>query len=255
MLSTRVFLDFATDAAWQAGRLTLPYFQTGVEVERKTDGSPVTAADRAAEAHLRRLLEARFPDHDIVGEEMGASGRGSTHRWYIDPIDGTQSFVRGVPLYGVLLGLQVDGEMVVGVAAFPALGEVLAAASGLGCSWNGRPARVSAVSRLSEASLSFTDSADLRRRRPGAWDRLQAATRIQRGWSDCYGHCLVATGRVDVMLDPIMNPWDCAALLPILREAGGTFTDWNGSPTIDGGHAISTNGVLFDEIMEIVREP
>jgi myo-inositol-1(or 4)-monophosphatase len=253
MMDTRAFLEFATETAWQAGRLTLPYFQTGVDVERKTDGSPVTAADRAAEAHLRRLLEARFPDHDIVGEEMGASSRDSTHRWYIDPIDGTQSFVLGVPLYGVLLGLQVAGEMAVGVAVFPALGEVLAAASGHGCWWNGRPARVSDVARLAEASLSYTDCADLQRHRAGAWQRLQAATRTQRGWGDCYGHCLVATGRIDVMLDPIMSPWDCAALVPILREAGGTFTDWTGTPTIDGGDAISTNGALFDEVMEIVR--
>lgn len=253
MMDTRAFLEFATEAAWQAGRLTLPYFQTGVDVERKTDGSAVTAADRAAEAHLRRLLEARFPDHDIVGEEMGASSRDSTHRWYIDPIDGTQSFVLGVPLYGVLLGLQVAGEMIVGVAVFPALGEVLAAASGHGCWWNGRPARVSDVARLAEASLSYTDCADLQRHRAGVWQRLQAATSTQRGWGDCYGHCLVATGRIDVMLDPIMNPWDCAALVPILREAGGTFTDWNGTPTIDGGDAISTNGALFDEVMEIVR--
>lgn len=254
LTNTRAFLEFATDAAWQAGRLTLPYFQTAVDVEWKTDGSPVTAADRAAEALLRRLIEARFPDHDIIGEEMGASSRDSTYRWYIDPIDGTQSFVRGVPLYGVLVGLQVAGEMVVGVAAFPALGEVVAAASGHGCWWNGRAARVSSVSRLADAALSFTDCADLLRDRAGAWQRLQAATGIQRGWGDCYGHCLVATARADLMLDPIMNPWDCAALVPILREAGGTFTDWRGTCTIDGANAISTNGVLFDQVMELVRE-
>lgn len=245
----RTFLEFATDAAWQAGRLTLPYFQDGVDVEHKQDGSPVTAADRGAEALLRRLIEARFPGHDIVGEEMGSSSRDSTHRWYIDPIDGTQSFVRGVPIYGVLVGLQVSGEMLVGVAAFPALGEVLSAAAGHGCWWNGRPARVSSVTTLADAAVGFTDIGDLNRHRAGAWERILTSTKIQRGWGDCYGHCLVATGRLDIMLDPIMNPWDCAALVPIVTEAGGSFTDWNGRRTIDGDGAISTNLRLFDQVM------
>lgn len=242
------------DAACQAGRLTLPYFQGGVDVERKADGSPVTVADRAAEALLRRLIEQRFPDHDIVGEEMGSSTRDSTHRWFVDPIDGTQSFVRGVPFYGVLVGLEIAGDLVVGVASFPALGELVAAAVGHGCWWNGRPARVSTTARLEEATLSFTDCADLARLRPGEWQRFQSATRIQRGWGDCYGHCLVATGRVDLMLDPIMNPWDCAALMPVLTEAGGTFTDWAGRRTIGGGEAISTNGALFEQAMRIIAD-
>ncbi len=252
--TTREFLDFALDAAAQAGSLALASFRIGVAVEWKPDRSPVTAADRGAEELLRRLIERRFPDHAIVGEEMGQSDRDSRHRWIIDPIDGTQSFIRGVPLWGVLLGLEIDGEMVVGVVNLPALGEVIAAATGLGCRWNDRPARVSAVDRLDRALLSCTDTADLARRRPDAWAWLQARTRMQRGWGDCYGHCLVATGRADVMLDPMMSAWDCAPLLPILREAGGTFTDWDGRATIYGGNAISTNGKLFEEVMAVIRE-
>lgn len=252
--STRTYLEFAIDAAWRAGRLTLAHFQTGVSVDWKADASPVTIADRSAESLLRQLIEARFPDHAIVGEELGASDRDSTHRWILDPIDGTQSFIRGVPLYGVLVGLEIAGEPVVGVACFPALNEIVAAGAGLGCEWNGRPARASATARLADAVVVYSDAADLGRRRPRAWARLQAETRVQRGWGDCYGHCLVASGRADIALDPIMSPWDCAALVPILREAGGTFTDWTGRASIDGGHAISTNGVLFDQLMEVVRE-
>ena len=134
-----------------------------------------------------------------------------------------------------------------------ALDELVAAATGQGCSWNGRPARVSTVSRLADAALSFTSAANLDRLQPRAWAHLQQTTRVQRGWGDCYGHCLVATGRADIMLDPILSPWDCAALLPILREAGGTFTDWTGLPAIDGGNGISTNGLLFDQVMASVR--
>jgi histidinol-phosphatase len=254
MVAVRELLDFAVETASEAGRLALRHFRAGVAVEWKADRSPVTAADRDAEALVRRLIEARFPAHAIVGEEMGESDRDSTYRWIVDPIDGTQSFIRGVPLWGVLLGLEIAGEMVVGVVRLPALDETIAAATGLGCWWNDRPARVSDVDRLNEALVLVTDTIDLSRRRPGAFRALHARARSQRGWSDCYGHTLVATGRADAMLDPIMSAWDCAPLLPILREAGGTFTDWNGQATIYGGNAISTNGRLFDEVMKTITE-
>jgi histidinol-phosphatase len=250
----RSYLDFAVDAAWQAGRLTLAHFQTELDVLWKGDNSPVTIADRQAEALLRRLIERQYPDHAIVGEEYGELAReDATFRWIIDPIDGTRSFIRGVPLYGVLVGLEVEGEMVVGVANFPALNEMVAAARGEGCTWNGRPCRVSTVDRLPEALVCFTDGgsfAEHGRERP--WEALAAHCHTQRGWGDAYGHVLVATGRAEVMLDPIMSPWDCAALLPILEEAGGTFTDWEGERTIYGNNAISTNGHLLDEVLEVV---
>jgi histidinol-phosphatase len=242
-------LDFATDAAWQAGRQTLAHYQTGVTVERKLDRSVVTVADREAEQLLRRLISSRYPDHAIVGEEFGDDARQASHRWIIDPIDGTNSFVRGVPFYGVLVALQVDGESVVGVAYFPAIDEMVAAARSLGCRWNGRRVRVSAVTDLAEACVAYTDGRSLKQRLNGEWDRLLADTALQRGWGDCYGHCLVATGRADVMLDPRMNPWDCAALIPILQEAGGRFTDWRGRVDIAGGDAVSSNGALHDALL------
>ena len=243
------FLDFALEAAWQAGRQTLAHYQTGVAVQRKGDRSLVTVADRDAERLLRDLISWRYPDHSIVGEEYGVDERAGGPRWFIDPIDGTNTFVRGVPFYGVLLALVLEREPVVGVAYFPALDEMVAAARGLGCRWNGRRARVSAVTSLSDACVAYTDGRAVRERIGEGWDDLQKSTALQRSWGDCYGHCLVATGRADVMLDPRMNPWDCAALIPIVEEAGGRFTDWTGRTVIDGGDAFSTNGALHDEIL------
>jgi myo-inositol-1(or 4)-monophosphatase len=249
VIALRECLDFAVDAAWQAGRQTLAHYQTGVAVQRKVDRSVVTLADRNAEQLLREWIATRFPEHAIVGEEFGASDRQTSNRWVIYPIDGTNTYVRGVPFYGVLLAHDIAGTPAVGVSYFPALDEMIAAAQGLGCYWNGRRAQVSTVTTLAEACIAYTDSRGLRERLGSRWDALQQATGLQRGWGDCYGHCLVATGRVDIMLDPRMNPWDCAALIPILQEAGGRFTDWTGSVTIDGGDAVSTNGALHEELL------
>lgn len=256
MTSTREFLDFATDAAFQAGRLVLGHFQTGVEVDRKSDLSPVTVADRNGEALLRNLIEKRFPRHAIVGEEMGerAETNDSGHRWILDPIDGTRSFVHGVPLFGVLVALEIEGDPVVGVCYLPALEEMVAAGSGEGCRWNGRRARVSVVDSLPGALVSLTEPGSLEDEHRRFWKRLRKKAGAVRGYSDCYGHVLVATGRCEIMLDPVMNLWDCAALLPIVEEAGGSFTDWQGRRTIDGGSAISTNGALLSSLRELMEE-
>ena len=241
-------LDFAQEAAWQAGKVTLSYFGTSIVPELKSDQTPVTVADRQAEERLRVLIEARFPEHAILGEEYGETNARARYRWILDPIDGTKSFVQGVPLYGVLIGLECDGEPLLGVCNLPALGEMVAAARGLGCTLNGRRVAVSAVDRLSDAVMLATGVATFT-----GYAELAAATRLKRTWGDCYGHILVATGRAELMLDPVMNVWDCAALLPILQEAGGTFTDWQGNATIHGASAISTNGRLFEEVMSLIR--
>ncbi|MBP6016841.1 MAG: inositol monophosphatase family protein [Candidatus Promineofilum sp.] len=253
-------LNFALDAAWQAGRVTLAHFQTGLVAERKADNSPVTVADREAEQKLRRLITERWPDHSLIGEEYGhAAGKAADnpYTWIIDPIDGTKSFVSGVPLYAVLLALVKENEPVLGVMHFPGLNETIYAARGRGCYWNGRPARVSAVSRLSDAVLLASDLNTLafaQFGRDAGFQLLMESTYIQRTWGDAYGYALVATGRAEVMLDPVMAVWDCGPLQVILEEAGGTFTDWKGTPTIFGGEAIATNGVLFDQVMAIVGE-
>ncbi|HEU4435242.1 MAG TPA: histidinol-phosphatase [Pyrinomonadaceae bacterium] len=253
MKSEQEQLDFAVQLARGAGDITLKYFRKRPETTTKTDGSYVTIADREAESYMRRQIAERFPDDGILGEEEGESPGHSGRRWIIDPIDGTFAFVHGVPFYGVLIGLEIEGEMSAGVINIPALGEIVSAGKGLGCYLNGEPARVSQTARLDDALLLSTDFSACARYGFGeAAERLQSRARTSRTWGDCYGYVLVATGRADVMLDPVMNLWDCAALLPIMQEAGGTFTNWHGVTTVDGGNSIATNGMLFTEVMELV---
>mgnify|MGYP005847996089 CR=1 FL=1 len=251
--SLREMLDVAMDAAYLAGRRTLAYFNAGVAVDTKSDDTPVTVADREAESIVRAVLIRHFPTHSIVGEEHGASvGGNPDFAWYVDPIDGTKSFIHGIPLYAVLIGCEIRGRVDVGVMYFPALDEMVSAAEGMGCMWNGRRARVSSVDRLSDAMLLTTD-VRLARDRSDAYDRLESATKLQRGAYDAYGYALVATGRADVIIDPVMNDWDCGPLPVILREAGGRFTDWKGVETIHGGEAVACNAALHAPVLDVLR--
>ena len=254
--STRSYLDFAVETAYLAGRLTLGYYQTGIRPEFKEDESPVTVADRKTEELIRARIEGRFRDHAIVGEEYGEDENDdASHRWFVDPIDGTKSFVQGVPLYAVLIGLEIEGAVQVGVAYFPALDEMIAAGSGEGCWWNGRRAQVSQVSSLKEAVVAFTDPVNFAQYgRSEAWERVKRGTYYRAGWGDAYGHLLVATGRVELMLDPIMSAWDCAPFPPILAEAGGYFGDWQGKATIYGREAMSTTQALLPEVLALLHD-
>jgi histidinol-phosphatase len=249
------FLDFAVQLAREAGEIADRHFKGSFVAERKADNSFVTIADREAERNLRANIEHAFPGDGILGEEEGEKIGTSGRRWIIDPVDGTYSFVHGVPLYAVLIGLEIDGEAVLGVCNLPALSDLVYAARGVGCFWNGEPARVTTTRSLREALLLATDFGTCEQYGFGpAAGALQQQVNARRTWGDAYGHVLVATGRAEIMLDPVMNIWDCAALLPILEEAGGTFTDWQGQRTISGGNAISTNGLLFDGVMETIRK-
>jgi histidinol-phosphatase len=251
----RDYLDFAAESAYLAGRLTLGHFQTGVRPDFKADDTPVTVADREAEALIRSRIEKRYPGHAIEGEEYGTrETEGASHRWLIDPIDGTKSFVRGVPLYAVLIGLEIEGSVAVGVAYFPALDEMVTAASGEGCWWNGRRAHVSDVPTLKQAVVTSGDVARFAQHgRAEAWERIKRATYYRAGWGDAYGYALVATGRAELMLDPVMNTWDCGPFPPILREAGGYFGDWQGNPTIYGKEAMATTQVLLPQVLSLIE--
>lgn len=254
------FLHFAEETAKEAGRLTLDYFQTdAARPEFKGDDTPVTVADRGAEELIRSRIAEAYPDHQVVGEEFGETSPGdgpaSNHRWIIDPIDGTKSFVHGVPLYAVLLALEIDGTVEVGCAFFPALDEIVSAATGLGAKWNGEPCRVSGVDRIDRAVCAHIDTAYFAKNGKGApWHRLQNSVYYNAGWCDAYGYLLVATGRAEIMLDPVMAVWDCGPFPPILREAGGYFGDWAGNEgRIDGGEALATNLHLRDEVVQILQ--
>jgi histidinol phosphatase-like enzyme (inositol monophosphatase family) len=256
-------LDFAAGAARLAGAIAMEYFQTDVAVERKGDRSPVTIADRRAEQELRQLILSQYPDDGVLGEEFGETSGSSGWRWILDPIDGTQSFVRGVPMFGVLIGAECHREAVLGVAYLPALNEMVYAAKGHGCWWfpAGQPsdapprrARVSSIASLADGLLLTTSYEYFQKAgRTPVYERLMQAGRT-RGWSDCYAHVLVATGRAEAAFEPIMSIWDNAPFLPIVSEAGGTFTDWQGKATIHTLQAVSTNGKVLDEALRLVRD-
>jgi histidinol-phosphatase len=249
-LSLKSALDFAVDAAWQAGRITLKYFQTGVAVDTKQDNTPVTIADRESEQLLRNLITRYYPDHGIIGEEFGTKvpTSDSGYAWIVDPIDGTKSFIHGVPLYGVLVALTHNDKSVVGVAHFPALNETIYAAVDEGCYWNGRRAKVSEISNLADAAL-MSSSVVIK---GDGWPKLVNSTRLQRTWGDAYGYALVATGRAEIMVDGGMAVWDCAPMPVIMEEAGGTFTTWEGVTTIHAPRSIGTNGKLLQATIEIL---
>ena len=250
--SLKELLDVAVEAAYLGGRRTLAYFNTGVEVETKSDLTPVTRADKEAEEIIRTHISRYFPEHEIIGEEGGIKKGDSNHRWIVDPIDGTKTFICGVPFYGVLIGVEVAGVASVGAVYLPAFDEMISAAKGMGCLWNGRRASVSKTTKLSDAVLLTTNIAACQAKSP-AYDQLARSTKMQRTWGDCYGYALVATGRAEIMLDSAMNPWDCAPLLPILEEAGGHFTTWDGAATIWGKDACATNGALNKEALGILK--
>jgi histidinol-phosphatase len=247
----RLLLDEAVALARAAGQLTLKWFRSDdLAVDDKSDGSPVTAADRAAERFVRERLAETHPHDTIVGEEEAELPGTSGRRWIIDPIDGTKAFTHGVPLYCTLLAYEDEHGPAIGVIDLPALGETVYAGRGLGCFCNTQPARVSTRDRLRGSYLTTSgfDYWD-----EGALAAARASGMFMRTWGDGYGYALVATGRVEAMVDPVAAPWDIAAMPVIIGEAGGTFTDFDGSVTIDGGSGVASNGRLHDEVLQIVR--
>ncbi len=235
-------LAFAIETATLAAKGTLRHFQQGVGYELKGDDSPVTVADREAEAVIRRAIESAYPGEAILGEEEGGSD--SPDRWVIDPIDGTKSFLAGVPLFATLLSYEQDGRPIIGVCVVPALDETVFAERDGGAFWNGKPCRVSSKASLSESILSCGShgSMVLAGRMEG-YLALARSCLTARGWTDAYGHVLVATGRIEAMVDPIVNHWDVSAMALIVREAGGLFTDFTGVDAITSEAISATPGV------------
>ena len=268
-------LEWARQIAQEAGDITLKFFRSNtLGVERKGDGSPVTVADRTAEEHLRKRISEQFPEDAILGEEFPEKPGTSGYKWILDPIDGTKSFIHGVALYTTLVAVleESDGQMgepLLGVIHSPATRETVYAAVG-GGAWytdgDAKPvqARVSETATLAEGLFLTTDVDSFSDRAPDAFsDRatdaadvylaLQKAARLARTWGDAYGYMMVALGRAEVMMDPEMSVWDTAALKPILEEAGGTFTDWQGKATVHSREAIATNGRVAEAVLSLTR--
>lgn len=253
--SVDTLMHAALEVAHLASATAMRYYRTGIAVEWKSDGSPVTAADRAAEEAARQWIRKRFPRDTILGEELGAEPGTSDRRWILDPIDGTKSFIRGVPLWGSLVAVVRGDTVLAGAASFAPVGESIAAAPGCGAWCNGARARVSAVAALSAATVLVTDD-----RTPGpeaahrGWTVLHEQAAVSRTWGDCFGYLMVATGRAEVMIDMTLSDWDAACFQPIITEAGGAFTDLAGNPTAFGGNAVATNAALAADVRRILRE-
>ena len=246
-------LDAAVEAARAAGAIALKYFRGRFEVTLKPDATPVTQADREAERAIVEILGRAFPEHGVLGEEFG--GHGSTEvRWIIDPIDGTKNFVRGIPVWATLIGLEERGEITVGVIHNPVTGELYTARRGGGAFLNGERIHVSAIAELGGATLVHAGLGLFRE--AGRWEsfvRLVDATERQRGFGDYSGYGLVAEGKAELYLEVDLKPWDLAPCKILVEEAGGRFSDLDGRPTIYSGTALATNGRLHDAALALLR--
>jgi histidinol-phosphatase len=253
--SVGTLMQAAAEVAQFAAQVAMRWYRQDVAVDVKGDGSPVTIADRTAEQEARAWLTQRFPQDGIFGEEFGLERGEARRRWILDPIDGTKAFVRGVPLWGTLVACCEGDTVLAGAACYPAVNELAAAAPGEGCWWNGARASVSSVHTLATATALITDERFAERPHRGPrWRALSASCGVSRTWGDCYGYLLVATGRAEIMVDDIVNPWDAAAVAPLITEAGGVFTDWRGHPTAFGGDVIATNAAVAEAARQFLLE-
>ncbi len=244
------YRSFITELAEKSGDFIRPFFGApGLVVETKADQSPVTAADRGAEELLRALIAKKFPGHGIVGEEFGGDRADAEWVWMLDPIDGTKSFISGVPLWGTLIALLHQGQPVLGAIHQPVLRQLMLG-DGSSTVLNGRAVRLRECARIADATLLTSDPLNPAAYQPGAaFDALARRARLVRTWGDCYGYLLLASGWADIMCDPVMNPWDIAALVPVVRGAGGVITDWQGGPAYPARSIVAASARLHSEVI------
>lgn len=245
------YRSFIAELAQLSGDFIRPYFaQPDLVVETKADDSPVTAADRGAEKLLRNLIAQRFPSHGVIGEEFGSENASAEFVWVLDPIDGTKSFAAACPLFGTLIALLHQGQPIVSVIHLPVLGQLYLGDNST-TTLNGRPVHTRPTTQLKHATLLTSDTLNLAKYQNGpACDRVISQAKLFRTWGDCYGYALVAGGWADVMVDPIMNPWDIAALVPVIRGAGGVITDWTGKdPTNSDSTVAAATPELHAEVL------
>jgi myo-inositol-1(or 4)-monophosphatase len=245
------FMETVPELITRAGDITRRYFRrSDLGVDYKSDDSPVTDADRETERFLTETIRERFPGHSIVGEEFGSSAGTDGWTWIIDPIDGTKAFIHGVPLYTVLIALTRGDRYLGGAIHNPIMQETVIAAESAGCYYNDSPTSVREGRPLSQATVCVTDYADLYRRSPDFAGYLLREAGIARTWADGYGYLMLAAGKVDAALDPIMSIWDIAPLIPIIREAGGTITEWNGELGARPTSAVAATPSLHADLVQ-----
>ncbi len=244
------YRTFLGELAAHSGEFIRPYFANpALVVETKSDATPVTLADRGAEELMRRLINARFPNHGVIGEELGSDRPDAEFVWVLDPIDGTKSFATACPLFGTLIALLHRGQPILGAIHQPILGQ-LVIGDGTTTELNGRAVRVRPMARVEDATVLSTNLLSPARHQNGpAFEALIRRARLVRTWGDCYGYLLVATGWADVMCDPIMNPWDIAALIPVIRGAGGVITDWQGKDPVGANSIVAAGPQLHAAVI------
>lgn len=248
------YLNFAVKTVKKSEEITLKYYEKKVKHRIKDNNSPVTIADLKCEDFILGRIKKKYASHSIYSEERGVTDNSSEFRWFIDPIDGTKNFMRKFPFWGTLMGLEYEGEIVMGVISMPAVKEFIYAAKGRGCIYNGKRAKVSKITSLSDSylihgGLEYIVKQIYREN----FFTLAGASYYCRGFGDCHGHTFIINGRAEIMVDPHVAPYDVAPIKICVEEAGGIFTDINGNRTIYGGNAVVTNGKLHGEVLKILN--
>jgi len=249
------YRSFLVELAEKSGDFIRPFFANhSLAIETKADASPVTAADRGAEELIRGLIAKRFPQHGVVGEEFGNDRADAEFVWVLDPIDGTKSFMSACPLFGTLIALMHQGQPVLGAIHQPILRQLMIG-DGTTTELNGQHVRIrESMTKLSEATLLTSDALNLGKyQNAAASDRLTQAVKLYRTWGDCYGYLLLSSGWADIVIDPIMNPWDIAALIPVVRGAGGVITDWRGNDPVNADSIVAATPALHAEVIRVLN--
>ncbi len=252
--SSRSIRAFAEKLAYVSGEIIMSYFgDPGVSVEKKSDESPVTVADRKAEEAMRSMIRRQFPDHGIIGEESGALNGDAEYVWVLDPIDGTKSFASACPLFGTLIGLLHNGNPILGAIHLPALKQ-LVIGDGSVAALNGSRIKVRDTDNLNDAVLLTTDIVAVERyRNKAGFDRLKQRVNFLRTWGDCYGYVLLSSGWTHIMLDPVMHIWDVQAIIPVVRGAGGIVTGWDGSDPVHADALVAAVPGLHAAVLELIN--
>ena len=253
-MSKKRFTEFIHCLAAASGEVIRPFFANpDLEVESKADRTPVTLADRRAEEIMRRMIRQEFPSHGIIGEEFGEEKGDSPYVWVLDPIDGTKPFSAGCPLFGTLICLLKEGHPWIGAIHQPVL-DLLLLGDNERTTLNGNPVTISNQRDLSNARLLVSDLKNPGKFQNGRrWMALVGEVEEVLTWGDCYGYLLLATGGGDIMVDPIMNPWDIMALIPIVAGAGGVITDWQGNDPVKGNSIVAANAELHPQVLAILN--
>ncbi len=246
-------IPFVQELATASGAVIRQYFRTGYTVENKSDDSPVTIADRKAETVMREQIMQRFPEHGIMGEEFAPHQPDADYQWVLDPIDGTKAFVSHSYLFGTLIALLHKGRPILGVINHPLLNDFLVGMAGK--SWlNGKPVQIRPCRRIEDAiMLSGPYWTVFEHQNGPAFETISKRVQRHNNWGDCHGYYVVAAGGADIMADPIMNPWDLMALIPIIEGAGGVITDWQGNDAVSGNSIIATGGTIHDELIQLLN--